>query len=91
MRYLLAFTLNALDGIATTVGMSLGYVAEANPLLAGMSASSILAVKLLPISFLVLVLYNHRDNRLSAIGTLLVCGVYLHITILHCQWIGAVI
>jgi hypothetical protein len=91
MRYLTLLSLNAFDGIATTSGILAGHLSEANPLLAGFSAWTILAIKLVPISYMVLVLYNTRTHRLSHNGALVLIAVYCHIFFLHVQWIGAVL
>lgn len=89
MRYALIVALNILDGVATAAGLAAGLISEANPLLAGLSAGWLLAVKLLPVNFLVLVLYNTRENVLSQIGALVIVGVYTHIFVLHIFWISA--
>lgn len=90
MRYAIALTLNAIDGILTAVGMAMGFLSEANPLLASFSAIGILLIKLLPVSGLIVGLYYARTYAFARIGTLLVCGVYLHILYLHISWLTTI-
>jgi hypothetical protein len=91
MKHLTLAGLNTFDAVATAIGIWLGLLVEANPLLAWLPAIGILAVKLSLINYFVLVLYNTRTNRLSHIGTWTCLFVYGHIFLLHVQWIGAVI
>lgn len=90
MTYLIALTLNAVDGIATAVGMRIGVLAEANPLLAGFGPVTILLIKIVPISGFIVFLFRHRTRRLSRFGIVAVCAVYVYIFILHVGWIVAV-
>jgi len=86
MRYAFLLFLNIFDGLATCLGMAQGILSEANPLLSGFGPYQILLVKLVGISFLILVLFNHKENRVSQIGTLVAIGVYVHIFLLHVAW-----
>jgi hypothetical protein len=91
MRYFIALILNAFDGIATATGLSLGLLEEGNPLLSSLPIGALLMVKLVPISLLILWIGNHNEKQISAKGALVICGVYLHIFILHLTWIGAIL
>lgn len=91
MKYGMLLFLNIFDGVATCLGMRLGHLSEANPILAHLSPIGILAVKLILVNFLILVLFSQQENKLSRIGTLVVLGVYVHIYVLHLSWIGTVI
>ena len=86
VRYAFLLFLNIFDGLATCLGMSLGILSEANPLLSGFGPYQILLIKLVGISFLILVLFNNRESRVSQTGTLIAIGVYVHIFLLHVAW-----
>jgi len=87
MKYLMLLILNIFDGAATCIGMGLGHLSEANPILAGLSPIGILGVKLIPINILILVLYKTKDRKLSRYGAILAIIVYVFIFQLHVAWI----
>lgn len=91
MKYVTLLFLNIFDGAATCLGMIQGVLSEANPILAHLSPIGILGVKLIPVNILILVLFKTRDNKLSQYGAMLSLVVYVHIFVLHANWIGAVI
>lgn len=91
MKYFVLLFLNAFDGIATCLGMRLGYLSEDNPIMALLSPIGIVSVKLTLVSLCIMCLYGTRKHHVSQCGAWVCVGVYVHIFILHAQWIGAVL
>lgn len=87
---LLLVIFNLLDGIFTFVGLSLGVIEEANPLLVNFPPHVILLIKIVLSFFLsVLLLFGFPQSKISlwTVIFIIITALYLSVILLHIYWI----
>ena len=85
--------LTIIDIICTTVGLSLGYITEGNPLMAWLFERSVIGTCVIVVLLVgaCLVILNTFMDRYKWVRYVVagLVGIKIIVVILHCVWIGA--